>query len=191
MNTKLSTRILLVVALFVVVVGATLAVRSRSLPPEAADATASTADLSIKEVRVEEESGTARWRLIADQASVYDEEGRTALRNVTIHVMDQGRSWTVVGEEGDLYQDSRKLEIRDQVVLTDAEGLRLETSVLRWHGQERRLWTDVPVRIRQKGAVVDGTGLDVRLAREVTTVQGPVHAVFTGRSPAPTRSAAR
>jgi lipopolysaccharide export system protein LptC len=67
------------------------------------------------------------------------------------------------------------------VVLTSDDGLRLETTVLRWHGADRRLWTDAPVRIVQGSAVIDGKALDVKMADEVATITGRVRAVFDTR----------
>jgi LPS export ABC transporter protein LptC len=99
---------------------------------------------------------------------------------VDLKVQERDRSWTVVGEEGDLYRGTNTLEVRRKVVLTSDDGLRLETTVLRWHGAERRLWTDVPVRIFRSRAVIDGTALDVRMEEEATAVKGRVRAVFEG-----------
>jgi lipopolysaccharide export system protein LptC len=64
------------------------------------------------------------------------------------------------------------------VVVTSDDGLRLETSVLRWEASERRLWTDAPVLLSRRGSVVRGTGLDVRMADESATVSGRVRATF-------------
>jgi len=100
-----------------------------------------------------------------------------------VNVFERDRAWTIVGDEGDLYEASRNVEIRSNVVLTSSDGMRLETSVLRWQGQERRIWTDVPVRLSREGAVVNGTALEVRMGDEVTTLQGRVRATFTRRRP--------
>jgi LPS export ABC transporter protein LptC len=179
---RLAQRILIVVVLFVVAVGVMLVVRSRAARVESVGPRPSSADLVIKEVRLEEEeSSGVRWQLIADQALIYDKEGRTALRKPNIRVLERDRSWTVVGEEGDLYQDSKDVEIRRNVVLTSDDGLRIETTVLRWQAHDKRLWTDVPVRIFRDGTVIDGKGLDVQMDEETTTVQGRVHATFPGR----------
>jgi len=68
--------------------------------------------------------------------------------------------------------------VRRNVVLTSDDGLRLETTVLRWLGSERRLWTDAPVKIVRENAVIHGTALDVNLDGEATTVKGRVNATF-------------
>lgn len=183
MNHRLAHRVLLiVVAVFVLAVAGTLITRSRSVHMETTGAAPSSADLAIKEVRLQEESPGRRWQLVADEAAVFEQEGRTALKNITVHVRDRERSWTIVGQEGDLFKQTQDFEIRDQVVVTSDDGVRLETAVLRWHNEDRRLWTDAPVRILREGTVVQGRGLDVRMADDVTTVKGPVRATFTRRS---------
>jgi lipopolysaccharide export system protein LptC len=50
--------------------------------------------------------------------------------------------------------------------------------VLRWDSRDRRLWTDTAVTLARNGSVVRGTGLDVRIAEEETTISGPVRATF-------------
>ncbi|MBI4637336.1 MAG: LPS export ABC transporter periplasmic protein LptC [Candidatus Rokubacteria bacterium] len=171
---------LALVLLFVVAVGITLVQRSRTAPLESPGPTPSTADLRLKGVEIEEESGRVRWRLTAEQALIFEQEGRTNLRKIAVKVDEPDRSWTIVGEEGDLYQQTKNLEVRRNVILTSSDGLRLETTVLRWHGEERRLWTDAPVRLSRQRTVIHGTALDVRMGEETTMVTGPVRATFTG-----------
>jgi lipopolysaccharide export system protein LptC len=65
-------------------------------------------------------------------------------------------------------------------VVTSSDGLRLETSVLRWQAAERRLWTDAPVRLSRDGAIADGTALDVRMADGSTILAGRVRTIFNG-----------
>lgn len=170
--------ILVGVLLFVIIVLATLVARSRMAEVESLGPTEASADLRIKEAELEEESGGVKWRLKADQALVFEGEGRTALHRISVQVFERDRTWTVVGDEGDLFQETGNVEIRHNVVLTASDGLRLETSVLRWQGAEKRLWTDAPVRMTRNGAVADGTALDVRMRDEMTTMRGRVHATF-------------
>jgi LPS export ABC transporter protein LptC len=170
----------MVVALFVLVVAGILMARGRAVRIEAVGPRPSAADLSINEMELREESAKGgRWELTADQVSVFDQEGRTTLHNVTVRVKDGDRTWTIVGDEGDFFKATRNLELRRNVVVTSGDGMRLETSVLRWQEAERRLWTDAPVRIYRDKTVIDGTALDVRMADESTTVQGRVRATFS------------
>lgn len=182
---RLAGAILAAVGLFVAVLAGTLIVKSRAVRVESSGPTASGADLRIREAELEEEAGGVRWRLRAEQALVFDAERRTSLKRISVKVFERDRSWTIVGEEGDLFQQTSNVEIRKNVVLTSSDGFRLETSVLRWLGAERRLWTDAPVRMSRDGAVIDGGALDVRIGDETTTMTGRVRATFTRRQPVP------
>ncbi len=176
---RLASVILGVVALFVVLVAVLMVAKSRTIRLESVGPAPANADLTVKQVEIEEEAGRVRWRLKADQALIFESQGRTNLKNVSVAVQEPDRSWTIVGREGDLFQPAKNLEIRGNVVVTSSDGTRLETSVLRWQNTERRLWTDVPVMISRDGrAVVHGHGLQVQMADEAMTVGGRVHATF-------------
>ncbi|MGH7278118.1 MAG: LPS export ABC transporter periplasmic protein LptC [Candidatus Rokuibacteriota bacterium] len=174
----LSRVLLSLVVLFVLVVATVMFARSRTMSAESVGPPPSRADLHIKEVRIEEDSENVRWQLRAEQALVFEEAGRTELRKVVVHVHQPERSWTIIGEEGELLEETKDVEVRRNVVVTSLDGLRLETDVLRWHGGDKRLWTDAPVRLTRPGAVVDGTSLDVHMAQDASTVGGRVKATF-------------
>jgi LPS export ABC transporter protein LptC len=175
---NLARVILVIVAVFVLAVTATLVVRSRTTRAALPEPPASRADLQIKEVDLEEEARGVRWRLKAEQALMFEKTGLTQLRKLVAHIQQRGRAWTIVGDEGDLDRKSNDVEVRHNVVVTSDDGLRLETAVLRWDAARKRLWTDTPVTLTRDGSVVKGSGLDVRMAEEATTVTGPVRAVF-------------
>jgi LPS export ABC transporter protein LptC len=171
--------ILAVVAVFVVFVTTTLVVKSRSAPVEPLSGPAtSAADLQIKHVDLEEEAQGVRWRLKAEQALMYEEAGLTQLHKLTANIIQKQRAWTIVGEEGDLDRKTNNVEVRKNVVVTSDDGLRLETSVLRWDAEHKRLWTDAPVKLSREGSTVSGSGLSVLMADESTTVHGRVRATF-------------
>ena len=177
---RLAHAILAVVVAFVLVVAATLYARTRAREVEPVGPAPVKADLNVKEVRIEEESGTVRWRLTAEQALIYDERdgGRTELRRVSVEVDEPDRTWTIVGDEGQYLQKEKKIELRGNVIVTSTDGLRLETDVLRWSGEERRLWTDAPVVLSGRNGVVRGRTLEVAMASDATTIGGRVHARF-------------
>jgi LPS export ABC transporter protein LptC len=177
---RLARFVPIVVVLFVVLVAALLVTRSRSARV-ASDPSPSAADLSIKEVEIEEQSGGVRWHLKADQALVFEEEGRTSLRNISVIVRDKDRQWTIRADEGDVVQRSakrRNVEARKNVVVTSSDGMRLETTVLRWDAEGKRLWTDAPVRVVRAGSIIEGKAFDLRMADETATINGRVRAQF-------------
>jgi LPS export ABC transporter protein LptC len=177
---NLARAILVIVAVFVLAVTATLVTRSRTARVEsAAGPPPTTADLRIKEVDLEEVTKGVRWRLRAEQALMYDQEGRTNLKKLTVRVFQKDRSWTILGEEGDLDKASKNVEIRKNVVITSSDGLRMDTSVIRWDANAQRLWTDEPVTLSRDGSVIQGTAFDMTTEDEAATVSGRVRATFT------------
>ena len=177
---RLAHVLLAVVVAFVLVVAATLYTRTRAREVEPVGPAPIKADLNVREVRIEEEAGTVRWRLRAEQALMWDERGagRTELRRVSVEVDEPDRSWSIVGDEGEYLQKEKRIELRGNVVVTSTDGLRLETEVLRWSGDDQRLWTDAPVTLSGRGSVVRGRTLNVAMASDATTVGGRVRARF-------------
>jgi len=190
---RAANRIALGVILFVTVVIGVLIFNGHRASAPRQEVVSSQADQEIKEIHIQEvaKGGSYRWSLDAEQAESYPGTGKTVLRMVTIGVDEPGRRWKVTSDEGDLVQDTRDVELRGKVVLVSSEGLRVETTVLRWNNAEGRAWTDQPVTIYKGGGVVKGTGLEVRPSEEITLVHGRVTATFGGTkttaAPAPVK----
>jgi LPS export ABC transporter protein LptC len=180
---NLARLIIAIVVMFVIAVTGVLVVRSRSALIESVGPAPSAADLQIKEVDLEEDAKGVRWRLKAEQALMFDKAGQTQLRKLVANIYQRERSWTIVADEGDLDRATNNVEVRRNVLVTSNDGLRLETAILRWESKDKRLWTDTPVTLTRNGSVVRGTGLDVRMAEDATTIVGPVRAMFeTGKT---------
>src|SRR5207253_1757707 len=130
-------------------------------------------------VDLEEVTNGVRWRLRAEQALMYDQEGRTNLRNLTVRVFQKDRSWTILGDEGDLDQKTKNVEVRKNVVITSSDGLRMDTNVIHWDADAQRLWTDEPVTLSRDGSVIQGTAFDMTTDDENATVAGRVRATST------------
>ena len=170
------------VILFVTVVVGVLIVRGHRASAPRQEVVSSQADQDLKEIHIQEDAkgGAYRWSLDAERAESFPDTRKTFLRKVTIGVEEAGRRWKVTSDEGDLAQETRDVELRGRVVLVSSEGLRVETTVLRWSNAEGRAWTDQPVTIYKGGGVVKGTGLEVRPNEEITLVRGRVTATFGG-----------
>jgi LPS export ABC transporter protein LptC len=176
---SLSLIALAIVLAFVAVLAVLLTSRSPrgNSPPTATSP--SQADYRITEVHLREEAGDGvRWELDAAHAEVFERSGKTLMRQVSIRVEQPGRRWTVTGDEGELLQSSKDVELRGNVVVVSSDGLRLETSVLRWDAERRRAWTQEPVTVVRDGLVVRGRGLDATVGDRAATIAGPVRAVF-------------
>jgi LPS export ABC transporter protein LptC len=177
--------ILTLVVVFLSVVVGVLVHRARGprkLPTESAT---TNADYRLKQVHLQEQGRDgSRWQLDAEYSETFEEQNKTTMKKVTVKV-DQppkgdqaSRSWTVTGDEGDLNQETKDVELRGNVVLISSDGLRLETDKLRWDAEGQRAWTEDPVVIYRSGAVVYGTGFESKVAEEVSSIKGRVRATF-------------
>jgi len=169
------------VILFVTVVIGVLIVKGHRASAPREEVVSSQADQQIRHIHIQEDAkgGGYRWSLDAERAESFPGTGKTLLRKVTIGVEEPGRRWKVTSDEGDLVQDTRDVELRGNVVLVSSEGMRIETTVLRWANAESRVWTEQPVTIYRSGGMVKGTGFEARPSQETTLIRGPVTATFS------------
>ena len=177
--------ILTLVVVFLSVVVGVLVHRARIPRALTTEPIASSADYRLKQVHLQEQGRDgSRWQLDAEYSETFEEQNKTTMKKVTVKVDqpskgDQGsRSWTVTGDEGDLNQETKNVELRGNVVLISSDGLRLETDRLRWDAEAQRAWTEDPVVIYRSGAVVRGTGFESKVAEEVSSIKGRVRATF-------------
>jgi LPS export ABC transporter protein LptC len=183
--------ILTLVVVFLSVVVGVLIHRARAPRAIAVEPVSTNADYRLKHVRLQEVGRDgSRWQLDAEYSETFQEQNTTTMTKVTIKV-DQAsksegkvRSWTVTGDEGQLDQETKDVDLRGNVVLVSSDGLRLETARLRWDASAQRAWTDEPVTIYRAGTVVRGTGFESRVAEEATSIKGRVRAIFKRGAPA-------
>ena len=175
--------ILTLVVVFLSVVVGVLVHRARIPRALTTEPVASSADYRLKQVHLQEQGRDgSRWQLDAEYSETFEEQNKTTMKKVTVKVDqpskgDQGsRSWTVTGDEGDLNQETKNVELRGNVVLISSDGLRLETDRLRWDAEAQRAWTEDPVVIYRAGAVVRGTGFESKVAEEISSIKGRVRA---------------
>ena len=177
--------ILTLVVVFLSVVVGVLVHRARVPRALTTEPAPTNADYRLKQVHLQEQGRDgSQWQLDAEYSETFEEQNKTTMKKVTVKV-DQpskgdqaSRSWTVTGDEGDLNQETKNVELRGNVVLISSDGLRLETDRLRWDAEGQRAWTEDPVVIYRSGAVVRGTGFESKVAEEVSSIKGRVRATF-------------
>ena len=177
--------ILTLVVVFLSVVVGVLVHRARVPRALTTEPATTNADYRLKQVHLQEQGRDgSRWQLDAEYSETFEEQNKTTMKKVTVKVDqpskgDQGsRSWTVTGDEGDLNQETKNVELRGNVILISSDGLRLETDRLRWDAEAQRAWTEDPVVIYRAGAVVHGTGFESKVAEEISSIKGRVRATF-------------
>ena len=185
---KLPIAILICVALFLFGVVAVLMANSRGTKLSVPEPTPTKADYRIKEVHLQEERGGTRWQVDAEYGEIFEAQGKTVMKKVTIRIAEPSRQWTVSGDEGEMYQETKDVSLRGNVVVLSSDGLRLETERLNWAAKEQRAWTDEPVTIRRSGVVAQGRGFESRIKEGATTLKGRVRATINGNGMAGSKS---
>jgi len=123
-------------------------------------------DLPSQEVRdfsLEESSdGKPEWVLSSRYAATYARRGVIVAKGVAIDFYDSdGKKYShLTAREGEIERPSNNMEARGDVVVTTRDGVRIETSSLRYLNGARRIVSDAFVRLERHGDVVTGVGFE-------------------------------
>jgi LPS export ABC transporter protein LptC len=127
-------------------------------------ATGASGELPDSEVEdftvTETDSGRAQWTLFSKQAATYTAKDLVTARTVRIVFFDGlgAKSSELVAREGELYQRTRDMIARGNVVLQTVEGWRMSTEELHFLNSRRRITSDKLVRVEKEGSVLEGVG---------------------------------
>lgn len=130
------------------------------------------ADLEVGHlVLTEEKEGSIRWQLKAGLARRFTKDHRTHLKDLRVTVYGpDGRVVTLRGDEGNIDERSRDMEVLGGVVVTSSDGLRLRTDSLEYNHSRRQITTDAPVTIDGRGVAISGVGLLMDLDTEKISI---------------------
>jgi len=143
-------------------------------------------DFSVTET----DSGRAQWTMFAKVASTYNARDLVTARTVRIDFFDEtgAKSSELVAREGELYQRTRDMVARGQVVLQTTEGWRMSTEELHFSNSRNRILSDKLVRVEKEGSVLEGVGFESDPNLEHFEFRGDIRAtVRPGAGKNPTR----
>ncbi len=131
-----------------------------------ASATGASGELPDSEVEdftvTETDSGRAQWTLYSRQAATYTAKDLVTARTVRIVFFDEKgvKSSDLTAREGELYQRTRDMIARGNVVLETVEGWRMTTEELHFLNSRHRIVSDKLVRVEKEGSVLEGVGFE-------------------------------
>ena len=142
----------------------------------------------------ETDSGRTQWTMFAKKASTYTARDLVVARTVRIDFFGEAgkKSSELVAREGELYQRTRDMVARGQVVLQTVEGWRMSTEELRFSNSRDKLLSDKLVRVEKEGSVLEGVGFESDPHLEHFEFRTQVRATVqpgTARTVSPTRPA--
>lgn len=113
----------------------------------------------------------------AASASVEMRERLARLRRVEIAFEDPVRGHVQLrADEGRLPLDRDEFVLEGNVAGSSSGGERFETSRLYYGGEQRRLWTDQPVRVERGSLLLTGRGMELDLEDRRIRFTGRVQA---------------
>ena len=120
-------------------------------------------DSEVEDFTVAEtDSGRPEWTLFAKQAATFTSRDLVTARTVRIDFfgVDGRKSSELIAREGELYQRTRDMTARGDVVLETTEGWRMSTEELHFLNGRRRITSDKLVRVEKEGSVLEGVGFE-------------------------------
>ena len=115
-------------------------------------------DFSVTET----DSGRTQWTLFAKHAATYQARDLVTARTLRIDFFDEKgqKSSELVAREGELYQRTRDMIARGNVVLLTTEGWRMSTEEMHFLNSHRKITSDKLVRVEKQGTVLEGVGFE-------------------------------
>jgi LPS export ABC transporter protein LptC len=116
-------------------------------------------DFSVTET----DSGRPEWTLFAKHAATYQARDLVTARTLRIDFFDEktrAKTSELIAREGELYQRTRDLVARGNVVLLTTEGWRMSTEEMHFLNSHRKITSDKLVRVEKEGTVLEGVGFE-------------------------------
>lgn len=119
------------------------------------------ADQRLEKIRfVEEKRGMKIWELEAKTLHQYQGENLLLLKEVkVVYYAKDGRSFTLIGNEGKVHQGSRDMELAGDVLLTSNDGYRLKTQSVTYQHSNKQVKTSDPIEFESEQIHLTGKGM--------------------------------
>ena len=131
---------------------------------------------------VETKSGAKLWEIWGDLVEVFEKEGLARVMKISKQVTvtlysDQGKL-TSRSDKATLNMRTKDVRLEGNVTATSEQGSSLQTQLLDWSAEDRRLSTPSPVTLVKGGLVSRGVGMEAETnlerARLLSRVQSQV-----------------
>jgi LPS export ABC transporter protein LptC len=141
------------------------------------------ADMKLEKVRlVEDKHGQKTWELEAHSARRYEDQNMMVLEDVKLTFYGkEGRVFYLTSKEGKIYQDSKNVDLKGDVVLTSNDGYQLKTQSASYHHAEQIVSTPDPVEIEGEQIRMTGKGMLVNVEAKTFRILSQVKTHLKGK----------
>ncbi len=106
-------------------------------------------------------AGVVEWELWGETAERFPDRSELELHGVRmIFYRDGEQDAVLTSERGTVDEHTHRTTARGNVVVVSANGRRLESEILHWDPQRRRIHTDAFVRFTDGDQIVTGYGME-------------------------------
>jgi LPS export ABC transporter protein LptC len=118
-------------------------------------------DLKIKGFNYTEVGETnVKWEVTAETATYNKRQNLAVFDRVQIKLTtSDGKVFIMKGDKGQMFTDTKNVEIKDNVVIISDAGDRFSTDHLSYNDAEKKFYTDAPVTMENKRMKISGVGL--------------------------------
>lgn len=111
----------------------------------------------------ESKKGIKSWKLVAQEALVYEAQKKTQLEDFTVDFYtDNGKEIkaTLKAKKGELNTNKNDFYTKGKTVITTPGNEVLESSDLRYKSDTKKIYGDSYVKLTRKEGIVEGNGLE-------------------------------
>ena len=140
------------------------------------------ADIRMEKIRlVEDKQGKKTWELEAKLIQQYQDENMMVLEEVKVTFYGKdGRFFILSGNQGKVYQNSKNVELRGDVILTSSDGYWLKTQSITYQHQKKMAATADPVEIEGDQIRLEGRGMEVDMEAQTFKILHQVRTRWKG-----------
>ncbi|MBN2515308.1 MAG: LPS export ABC transporter periplasmic protein LptC [Deltaproteobacteria bacterium] len=136
------------------------------------------ADLYVRDFHYTEVGdGESTWVIDADSAQYIRKKNLALLKNVKVKFFtSDGKTFFMTGKEGQLYTDSRNMDLRGNVQIISDSGDRFVTECINYSYSEKKVYTQNPVTLENSQLKITGVGLTIMLTTKTISLLSDVSA---------------
>ncbi len=127
---------------------------------------------------VETQAGKKQWELEAARALVQESEKRTKLEKIKLKFYKEEKVASIlIAEKGDINTETGDMVATGNVVFTsESEQVKVETDILNWDNNRKKIVTDSFVKETRPVGIVTGYGLEAEPDLSRTIIKREVKA---------------
>lgn len=125
-------------------------------------------DMQIGDIHYEQtdKNASKEWELDAKSAQYFKGENKIALHSIELTFFSDKGKVFVTADDGELYTDSKDVNLSGHVVVLTEEGYSIQADSFRYDAEERKIFTNDRVHLSSKELDMTGKGMVIDLEEE-------------------------